>query len=74
MSEQTEWQKWCEKTAPIMAAAGRGEVVQILVNGEWKEKEVGSSFFTKSKYRIKPRTIRIGDYDVPEPIRGALEV
>lgn len=71
MSEQTEWQKWCEETAPVMAAAGRGEVVQFLIDGEWEEKEVGSSFFTESKYRIKPRTIRIGKYDVPEPMREA---
>ena len=73
MSNQTEWQKWCEETAPVMAAAGRGEVVQILVNDEWEEKAVGSSFFTEAKYRIKPRTIRIGEYDVPEPMREAPE-
>ena len=74
MSEQTEWEKWCEETAPVMAAAWRGEVVQLLVDGEWEEKEVGSCFYTESKYRIKPRTIRIGEYDVPEPMREAPEV
>lgn len=26
------------------------------------------------KWRIKPATIRIGNYDVPEPVREALEV
>lgn len=70
MSEQTEWQKWCEETAPVMAAAGRGEVVQVFAGGRWLDKE-GGVFYSGAKYRIKPRTIRIGEYDVPEPMREA---
>ena len=30
-------------------------------------------FDDSDEYRIKPRTIRIGKYDVPEPERNALE-
>ena len=74
MSEQAEWQKWCEDTAPVMAAVGRGEVVQVFCAGKWIDKEAWTTFQNGLKYRIKPRTIRIGDYDVPEPMREAPEV
>ena len=74
MSEQTEWQKWCEETAPVMAAAGRGDVVQVFCVGEWRDMDAGTTFKNGLKYRIKPRTIRIGEYDVPEPMREAPEV
>lgn len=70
MSEQTEWQKWCKETAPVMAAAGRGEEVEVFAGGRWLDKE-GGLFYSGAEYRIKPRTIRIGEYDVPEPMRDA---
>ena len=73
MSEQTEWQKWCEETAPVMEAAGRGEEVEVFAGGRWLDKE-GGVFYSGAKYRIKPRTIRIGEYDVPEPMREAPDV
>ena len=31
-------------------------------------------FFDEYEYRIKPSTIRIGGYDVPEPVREPLQV
>jgi len=75
MSNQTEWQKWCEETAPVMAAAGRGEIVQVSCHdGTWEDKQQAGAFSHHAKYRIKPRTIRIGEYDVPEPMREAPEV
>lgn len=73
MSEQTEWQKWCEETAPVMAAAGRGEEVEVFAGGRWLDKE-GGLFYAAAEYRIKPRTVRIGEYDVPEPMREAPEI
>ena len=73
MSEQTEWQKWCEDTAQVMAAAGRGEEVEVFAGGRWVDKQSGV-FYSGAEYRIKPRTIRIGEYDVPEPMREAPEV
>jgi hypothetical protein len=30
-------------------------------------------FHSDTKYRLKPKTIRIGEYDVPEPIREPLK-
>ena len=74
MSNKTEWQKWCAETALVMAAAGRGEVVQVRDDKGWVDKRQGSAFGYPAKYRIKPRTIRIGEYDVPEPMREAPEV
>ena len=71
MSNKTEWQKWCAETALVMAAAGRGEVVQVRDDQGWVDKREGSAFGYPAKYRIKPRTIRIGEYDVPEPMREA---
>ena len=71
---ETTWQKWCEETAPVMAAVGRGEVVQVFCAGKWIDKEAWTTFQNGLEYRIKPRTIRIGEYDVPEPMREAPEV
>ncbi|MDE9463531.1 hypothetical protein [Xenorhabdus bovienii] len=35
----------------------------------------GEFYFDPDKeYRLKPRTIRIGSYDVPEPVRYQLEI
>ncbi len=75
MSEQTEWQKWCEETAPVMAAAGRGELVQVQGRDDaWLDRVREDGFCYGLKYRVKPRTIRIGEYDVPEPMREAPDV
>lgn len=74
MSEQT-WEEWCAETAPVTVAAGRGEVVQVQrQDGSWIDRVREGGFCYGLKYRIKPRTIRIGEYDVPDPIREALEV
>ena len=75
MSEQTEWKKWCEETAPVMEAAGRGEFVQVQGrDGAWLDRVREDGFCYGLKYRIKQRTIRIGEHDVPEPMREAPEV
>lgn len=39
--------------------------------GRWMEC-VGEPAWDAEEYRIKPKTIRIGDIDVPEPVRVAL--
>ncbi|MEX0445215.1 hypothetical protein [Xenorhabdus sp. SGI246] len=38
----------------------------------WDKCEVDISFFSTTQYRLKPRTIKIGEYDVPEPYKGEL--
>jgi hypothetical protein len=38
-------------------------------DGHWADCDQYISFFTVLEYRRKPRTIRIGEFDVPEPLR-----
>jgi len=40
---------------------------------EWKSHPFHPSWYTTHEYRRRPRTIRIGEYDVPEPMREAPE-
>lgn len=64
-----EFQEWCKEILPIVQAAANGETIEYQ---HWIIQERAS--FTKAgKYRIKPCTIRIGEYDVPEPCREPLE-
>ena len=69
----TEFQEWCQELLPIVQAAANGETIEYApITGGWETKEL-PSFAKAGKYRIKPRTIRIGEYDVPEPCREPLE-
>jgi len=45
-----------------------------LSNGDWCDCDGEPSWSETTPYRIKPRTIRIGEIDVPEPVRVALNV
>lgn len=68
-----EFQKWCQELLPIVQAAANGETIEyVSIAGGWETKEL-PSFAKAGKYRIKPHTIRIGEYDVPEPCREPLE-
>ncbi|MBD2815964.1 hypothetical protein ID850_14590 [Xenorhabdus sp. Flor] len=42
-------------------------------NDKWMDCSAALAFRDVIKYRLKPRTIRIGNYDVPEPLRVTLE-
>ncbi|PHM37147.1 hypothetical protein [Xenorhabdus innexi] len=43
--------------------------------GGWRDLGGETAFYDNinAEYRLKPRTIRIGEYDVPEPVREALK-
>lgn len=41
---------------------------------EWRQCSTHPDWVQSRKYRRKPRTIRIGNYDVPEPLRVAPEI
>ncbi|PHM61238.1 hypothetical protein [Xenorhabdus ishibashii] len=41
--------------------------------GDWLPENGEILFLPDREYRLKPRTIRIGEYDVPEPVSGLLE-
>ena len=69
-----EFQEWCKEMLPIVQAAANGEELEFFSEtlGAWKPKYAEGFTYT-TKYRIKPKTIRIGEYDVPEPVRKELE-
>jgi hypothetical protein len=65
--------------AEILRAIADGETVQWQNGaGEWCSQgpdmtlfEIRGRAFPLGRYRIKPRTIRVGEVDVPEPMREA---
>lgn len=70
----SEFKEFCKKILPFVQAGADGGVIQ------WNSGQCGwldcndarsdhHSFGAKTEFRIKPRTIKIGDFDVPEPIR-----
>lgn len=65
-------QDWCKEILPVINAAASGESIQVRpIGGDcWGDLRAacirGDMGF---EYRIKPRTIKIGDFDVPEPMR-----
>ena len=74
----SDFKDWCEKVMPFVIASSNGEVVQASCdNGhswfdmsECERSDPALQFdFDDYDYRIKPRTIKIGDFDVPEPMR-----
>jgi hypothetical protein len=75
------FQEWRVKVLPFIQAAASGEVVQAFhaTRGEWVDLDsiamsdpVVSFDFDDYDYRIKPRTIMIGDIEVPEPMLKAI--
>ena len=64
------FQDWTKEILPIVQAASYGETIQTFVEGHWYDIGTHNCVLVKgAKYRIKPKTIRIGEYDVPEPMR-----
>ncbi len=61
--------------ADILRAIADGETIQWTPGGNtWVNVDTSESFefnYSPDRYRIKPHTIRIGDVDVPEPMREA---
>ncbi|PHM22366.1 hypothetical protein [Xenorhabdus ehlersii] len=49
------------------------EYFEIKYLGEWTSLNGEITFYSERTYRLKPRTIKIGEYDVPEPVREPLE-
>lgn len=43
-------------------------------SGDWLDVVREPTWTEEGEYRIKPKTIRIGDIDVPEPVRKPLEM
>ena len=65
-------QKWCKDNLHVIEASANGEVVQIKPTGCEQWVDINYPCFRGDlayEYRVKPRTIKIGDFDVPEPMR-----
>lgn len=73
MSNAKTFQDWAKEILPIVQAAANGEVIQGRSSwdcSDWEDSQHDWEVFRMScEYRIKPKTIRIGEYDVPEPMR-----
>lgn len=68
------------KYADILNAIAEGQQIQFLSDHGWEDQdgsttlvEIVEEFFEPSQYRVKPKTIKIGDYEVPKPISKLLE-
>lgn len=74
MSKLNAFQEWCKEILPVVLAAARGDVIEarFIGAGDWVESQCDWECFGKSReYRIKPRTITVNGFEVPEPIREA---
>jgi hypothetical protein len=68
------------KNIEILRAWANGETVQVLIDGEWRDHNHHSAhkgapaFHDAHTFRIKPKTININGYEVPEPCRGPFKL
>lgn len=69
MSNAKTFQDWAKGILPIVQAAAKGEPIEVMKSAGWVAKAEHLGFNMYDTYRIKPKTIRIGEYDVPEPLR-----
>lgn len=68
MSNAKTFQDWAKEILPVVQAAANGAVIEFKQAGVWYEKAHNDLCYDY-EYRIRPNTIRIGEYDVPEPLR-----
>ena len=68
MSNAKTFQDWAKEILPIVEAAANGAIIEFKPAGVWYEKTHNYLCYDY-EYRVKPKTIRIGEYDVPEPLR-----
>ena len=72
MKELNEFQLWCAEILPVVQAGINGCVIQFYdeLMKEWSNKK-SLGFHDDVKYRIKPRTITVNGFEVPEPMQEA---
>ena len=72
MKGLNEFQRWCKDLVPIAQACAEGkEVERQDIDGKWYKKHATCGFEFGRRYRIKPRTITVNGFEVPEPMREA---
>ena len=72
MSELNEFQKWCKEILPVVQAAANGDTIQgrFYPDGAWEDCHASWEVLRITcEYRIKPKTIKVNGFDVPEPMR-----
>ncbi|MGL5225803.1 MAG: hypothetical protein ACRC8Q_10865 [Aeromonas sp.] len=70
----TDFQKWCTEILQIVKAGAQGEETQHSeINGE-RRKVILKPIDAGTGYRIKPKTIKINGFEVPEPVREPLNI
>ena len=68
MEELSEFQRLCKENLDVVLAAANGEEIQYFnQRGAWMSK-TGGNLNAGVKYRIKPRTITVNGFEVPEPV------
>lgn len=67
--------------AEILRAIADGKQIQSKLEGEWVDRsypmalqDISLNRIDRDSIRVKPKTIRIGEFDVPEPLRVAPEI
>lgn len=68
MDNAKTFQDWAKEILPIVQAAANGAVIEFKHDGVWYA-QAHTDLCSDYEYRIRPNTIRIGKYDVPEPLR-----
>jgi len=64
-------QQHAQEILPLVTAQANGEVIQMYVGDEWYDCMVPTAFVDGCKYRVKPKTILVNGFEVPEPMREA---
>lgn len=65
-------QQHAQEILPLVTAQANGEVIQMYVGDEWSDCNEPTAFVDGCKYRIKPKTIMVNGFEVPEPMREDL--
>lgn len=77
MSELNAFQKWCKDNLHVVQAAANGEEIEYeSYAGKWIDRGDSMAVIFKQglKYRIKPRTIKVNGFNVPEPMKQAPDI
>lgn len=67
-------QQHAQEILPLVTAQANGEVIQMYVDDEWYDCKAPTAFVDGCKYRVKPKTILVNGFEVPEPMREEPEV
>lgn len=64
-------QQHAQEILPLVTAQANGEVIQMYVGDHWSDCVEPTAFVNGCEYRVKPKTILVNGFEVPEPMREA---